>query len=110
MKIQHLIPILFLAAFCTVSAQTNRPPANDVVTQAKLLEDLVSTNARVRLEAAMLIDRQQEQMLDNLAVILKMPIPDDQKMDAAALLGENKSSFAIPYLVNHLEWEDNLTN
>ena len=23
MKIQHLIPILFLAAFCTVSAQTN---------------------------------------------------------------------------------------
>ena len=25
MKIQHLIPILFLAAFCTVSAQTNTP-------------------------------------------------------------------------------------
>ena len=27
MKIQHLIPILFLAAFCTVSAQTNIAPA-----------------------------------------------------------------------------------
>ena len=27
MKIQHLIPILFLAAFCTVSAQTNNAPA-----------------------------------------------------------------------------------
>ena len=28
MKKQHLIPILFLAAFCTVSAQTNNAPAN----------------------------------------------------------------------------------
>jgi hypothetical protein len=28
MKIQHLIPILFLAGFCTVSAQTNNAPAN----------------------------------------------------------------------------------
>ena len=26
MKIQHLIPIMFLAAFCTVSAQTNTAP------------------------------------------------------------------------------------
>lgn len=28
MKIQHLIPFLFLAGFCTVSAQTNNAPAN----------------------------------------------------------------------------------
>ena len=28
MKILHLIPILFLAAFCTVSAQTNTAPAS----------------------------------------------------------------------------------
>jgi hypothetical protein len=28
MKLQHLIPILFLAAFCTVSAQTNNAPAS----------------------------------------------------------------------------------
>jgi hypothetical protein len=28
MKTQHLIPILFLAAFCTASAQTNNAPAN----------------------------------------------------------------------------------
>jgi hypothetical protein len=28
MKTQHLIPILFLAAFCTASAQTNNTPAN----------------------------------------------------------------------------------
>ena len=30
MKIQHLIPILFLAAFYTVSAQTNNTPANPI--------------------------------------------------------------------------------
>ena len=32
MKIQHLIPILFLAAFCTVSAQTNTPTAPALLT------------------------------------------------------------------------------
>jgi hypothetical protein len=35
MKIQHLIPILFLAAFCTVSAQTNNAPTN---TNTRLLQ------------------------------------------------------------------------
>ena len=32
MKIQHLIPILFLAAVCTVSAQTNPPTTPAVLT------------------------------------------------------------------------------
>ena len=108
MKIQHLIPILFLAAFCTVSAQTNRPTANDVVTQAKLLEDILSTNAQVRLDAAFQIESQREQVMDNLLAILHSPIPDDRKMDAAIILGLNQSYGAIPYLVNHLEWQDNL--
>ena len=36
MKTQHLIPILFLAAFCTVSAQTNTPVGKaSLVTKAK---------------------------------------------------------------------------
>jgi hypothetical protein len=38
MKKHHLIPILFLAAFCTVSAQTNSTPANPVQTSSSPLE------------------------------------------------------------------------
>jgi hypothetical protein len=83
-------------------------PANKGVSQEKLLEDIVSTNARVRFDAAMQIEGQQDQMLANLAALLKSPISDDRKMDAAAILGENKSSYAISYLVNHLEWQTNL--
>jgi hypothetical protein len=38
MKIQHLIPILFLAGFCTVSAQTNDTPASaSRMTEAQVL-------------------------------------------------------------------------
>ena len=33
MKIQHLIPILFLAAFCTVSAQTNNQTTPELLSQ-----------------------------------------------------------------------------
>ena len=37
MKIQHLIPILFLAAFCTVSAQTNTSNL-DIIKQAPAID------------------------------------------------------------------------
>jgi hypothetical protein len=83
-------------------------PANNVASQGKILEDIVSTNAQVRLDAAFQIENQREQVMDNLLVILHSPIPDDRKMDAAIILGLNQSYGAIPYLVNHLEWQDNL--
>ena len=85
-------------------------PANDVAPQAKLYDDIVSTNARVRFDAAMQLEGQKKQLLYNLPVLLKSPIPDDQKMGAVAILGENRFTPAIPYLVNHLEWQINLTN
>ena len=37
MKIQHLIPILFLAGFCTVRAQTNIPMSDAMISTQKVL-------------------------------------------------------------------------
>ena len=39
MKIQHLIPFLFLAAFCTVSAQTNTPSRAKISTDGQLTRE-----------------------------------------------------------------------
>ena len=50
MKTQHLIPILILAAFCTVSAQTNTTPANtnapSLVVLASLPRYMVYTDTK----------------------------------------------------------------
>lgn len=107
-RVLTALALILLSQSLYAQAGTVAQPANNAAAQEKILEDIVSTNAQVRLDAAVRIETQREQMLDNLAVILKMPIPDDQKMDAAIILGLNRSYGAIPYLVNHLEWQNNL--
>jgi hypothetical protein len=111
-RAQVLIAFGFIFHYHAIYAQAGAAaqPPSSVAIQATLYDDIISTNARVRFDAAIQIEGQQEQMLDNLAAILKMPIPDDQKMDAAAILGENRFTPAIPYLVDHLEWQTNLIN
>ena len=58
MKFQHLIPILFLAAFCTVSAQTNNTLGN--------------TNTPASLSSAVL-------HADDMSIKISLGIRDDAK-------------------------------
>ena len=51
MKIQHLIPILFLAAFCTVSAQTNNDIAKATNSAAIIARNQQLSDEIVRLES-----------------------------------------------------------
>ena len=44
MKIQHLIPIVFLAAFCTISAQTNTGFSQQISTNVPTLKPAGTTN------------------------------------------------------------------
>ena len=81
---------------------------NSMVPPEQLLEDIVSTNARLRQATAVLIEGQQEQFEKSLLAILGSSIPDERKTAAAAILGQNRSYLAIPYLVNHLEWQMSL--
>ena len=51
MKVQHLIPILFLAAFCTVSAQTNNAIAVATNSAAIIARNQQLSEEIVRLES-----------------------------------------------------------
>jgi hypothetical protein len=83
-------------------------PASSGVSQEKLLEDIGSTNGLVRVDAAILLEHRQGQMIRKLLAILDSPIPDEQKMDAAVILGACRERRAVPFLVNHLDWNFNL--
>ena len=84
MKIQHLIQILFLAAFCTARAQTNTPTP---VSQTNLMESLVSANSRARLNAAKELEAQRGQVVKQLMAIVDSTNSDDVKMNAVVVLG-----------------------
>jgi HEAT repeat protein len=106
--------LIMLALICrqhSIYAQAGavaQPNTKDV-SKEQFLEDISSTNARVRLDAAFQLDHQRTQLISKLMAILDSPIPDERKMDAVVILGEYRASEAIPLLVNHLlEWQTNL--
>lgn len=96
MKIQHLIPLLLLAVYCTVSAQTDNTP----------IDAIISTNRDTRLRAATELDDQRRQLVKKLIVILNSTNADSVKLEAVVVLGEYRAVEAIPILVQHFEWDD----
>ena len=67
MKIQHLIPIFFLAAFCTVSAQTNTPATNGVIREA-----LANPLANAKLATRVVAEKQTVRLGDPIIVSLSV--------------------------------------
>jgi len=96
MKIQRLIPVLFLAGFCAVSAQTNDNP----------IDALLSTNRLVRFDAAVRLDTQRKQLVQKLIVILDGTNSIPVKLDAVIVMSEYRAPEAVPVLVSHLEWDE----
>jgi hypothetical protein len=109
---QALIALALVVRPHSIYAQAGagEPAANtnNVVPQEKLLEDIGSTNGLVRLDAAIQLNRQRGQLIRKLLAILDSSMPDESKMDAAVILGDYGAPQAIPFLVNHSDWEVNL--
>ena len=80
-------------------------PVNNEVPQEKILEDIVSTNARVRLDAAIELDNQRAQMIRKLLAIINSTNSVNVKIDAVVVIGEYRVSEAAPILVRHFEWD-----
>jgi len=72
------------------------------------LELLASTNSETRLNAAIQLDEQRRQLIKQLMAILDSTNSDESKMDAAVVLSNYRAYEAVPFLVNHLEWEINM--
>ena len=74
--------------------------------QEKAFESLVSTNRDVRFLATWNLGNQRNEVVGKLMAILDGSYSDNIKMDAVAVLGEYKAPEAVPFLVQHLEWDD----
>lgn len=80
------------------------PPPRGVNTA--LVDSLTSTNREVRRDAAVNLDRERMQLVEELVAILNGTNSAKVKVDAAIVLGEYRAPEAVPTLVQHLDWDD----
>ena len=136
MKTQHLIPILFLAGFCTVSAQTNNtasdsaaplPASAGQLTEAQIeamvinakidgitfdrsldrcLELIQSNNFPDWQTALRTLHKQRQKIVRSLIATLDGQFPVDVKQEAARALGIYWAPEAMGSLINNLALDD----
>jgi hypothetical protein len=107
---QLLIGLFLILRPHSICAQAGsvEQPINKELPQEDALKDIVSTNAQVRLVAAIQLDQRRAHLIRKLLAVLDSPIPDERKMDAALILSYCQVKEAIPFLVNHLEWQGHI--
>ena len=93
------------------SQETSESPTVSTLNQQqKALKSLVSTNCDERLKAAIQLDGDRRELIKNLMKILNSTNAIEIKIPAAVVLGEYQAEEAVPFLVNHLEWEASQPN
>jgi HEAT repeat protein len=76
------------------------------ISQEDPVEALVSTNHVFRLRAVRALEEQRRQLISKLMAILQSTNSVKVKFDAVMVLGAYRASEAVPFLVDHLEWDD----
>jgi hypothetical protein len=110
MKSNRLI-FLLTALILTLSnqsrSQNSRAEKTVVpeISQTEAFESLISTNS-TRLTAAWFLDNQRREFIGKLMAILNGNSSDDLKKYVVIVLGEYRASEAVPFIVEHLEWDD----
>jgi len=105
MKIQHLIPILFLVAFCTVSAQTNKAP--DYSSAVAIVSNLGKMPYIDASDAVNEIAGLNRELVARLVEeIRQSDFPPDSKLCAIYLLGQlrPKDINATQVLVDNIDF------
>ena len=74
----------------------------------KPLADLVSTNGAEGYHAAVVLDGQRAQLVKRLLAVCNSTNSFPVKEFAVVVLGQYRASEAVPFLVQHLEWDDSI--
>jgi HEAT repeat protein len=80
--------------------------ATQLTLPEKAMEALGTNNDSARLDAVVALDQQRERLIGQLIAILYSTNSVKVKAYAAIVLGQYRTSEAVPILVNHLEWDE----
>jgi hypothetical protein len=83
-----------------------KPSSIETNSFQKQLDTLVSTNRDLRVQTAIDLDTQRNELIKGLMAILDGTNSPKVKVDAVIVLGEYRASDAVHVLVQHLEWDD----
>jgi HEAT repeat protein len=94
-----------MSATCCAQIETAKQLVGQGVSQNDSLELLISTNKETRFSAATQLENERKKIVDNLMGILASTNSNDVKMAAVFTLGEYRAAAAVPFMVDHLEWD-----
>ncbi len=107
-KVISVIVFVFGLQFSNVYSQTTSlgEPALTDTNREALFQAITSTNRDTRLQAAIQLDGERNQLIQRLVLALNSTNQPKEKIEAVIVLGEYRAQEAVPILVDHLEWDD----
>src|SRR5256885_9720284 len=105
MRLTRAFSLSVLCLLQAVWSHADETALHSHPSQEALLKGLVSTNA-VPFEAMAGLYNQREDLIQKLMNVLNGSYTTNVKADVAAVLGEYRAIEAVPFLVEHLDWDD----